>query len=38
MLKNYGPSHGIKRGDVYVVEGKKKRAYFDDEPGEGAAE
>ena len=36
VVKTYGASHGITKGDVYVVEGKKKRAYFgDDDDGGG---
>ncbi|KAI8476861.1 MAG: hypothetical protein J3K34DRAFT_381894 [Monoraphidium minutum] len=33
VVKNYGASHGVKRSDVYVVEGKRKRAYFGEEGG-----
>jgi hypothetical protein len=30
VLKNYGASNGIKRSDIYVIEAKKKRPFFDD--------
>lgn len=35
VLKTYGTSHGIKKSDIYVVEGKKKRAYYGEEGEEG---
>jgi hypothetical protein len=31
VIKNYGASHGLKKSDVYVIENKKKRSYFDEE-------
>lgn len=35
VFKTYGASNGVKKGDIYVVEGKKKRAYFGDDEGGG---
>lgn len=34
IVKQYGKEHGIKKPAIFVIENKKKEAFFDDESDE----